>query len=51
MDAWEQIEATLRPEDPSPDKPTWQLIAEQERLRILDILKHRLNVYGVLHDS
>lgn len=47
IDAWELIESVMAPDEPSPDKPHWKLVAEQERLRMLDVLKHRMNVYGV----
>jgi len=51
IDAWELIEQTLLPDPPTPDKPTWKLVAEQERLRLLDVLKHRVNVYGISNDT
>ena len=47
IDAWELIEEVLKVEPPSPDKPHWKLIAEQERSRLLDVLGHRLTVIGV----
>jgi len=47
IDAWELIEEVLRVESPSPDKPHWKLIAEQERERLLAVLDHRLTVIGV----
>ena len=51
IDAWELIEQILLPDSPTPDKPTWKLVAEQERLRILDVLKHRVSVYGISNDT
>lgn len=48
VDAWEEIEMALAADhNPSPDRPTWQLIAEQERLRIKKMLEHRINIVGV----
>lgn len=47
-DAWEEIVNALAPEpNPSPDREVWHMIAEQERLRILKLLEHRIGVYGV----
>lgn len=38
------IEDTMRPSEPCADKTFAQLVAEEERRRILAILKHRLKV-------
>lgn len=44
-EAWELIQEVLRPSSsPSPAREYWELVAEQERLMVLDILKHRLTV-------
>lgn len=53
IDAWEEIETALALDpNPSPDRESWSLIAEQERRRIRKILEHRINVVGVrLHDK
>lgn len=51
IDAWKILEDILAPERPSPDKPEWKMIAEQERMRILEVLKHRVNVYGIAYDT
>lgn len=48
IDAWEEIRNALAPSpNPSPDRATWDLVAEQERLRIMKLLEHRLNIIGV----
>ena len=44
--AWDVIEAVLRPKAPHPSRESWELVAEQERLLISDILRHRLTVMG-----
>lgn len=53
IDVWEEIEMALAPSpNPSPDREAWDLIAEQERLRIRRILEHRLTIIGVRqHDT
>ena len=51
IDAWEVITKVLESDPPSPDKPHWRLVAEQERQRIKEVLAHRINVYGVSYDT
>lgn len=47
-DAWDEIEMALSAcNDPDPERPWAHLVAEQERLRVINLLKHRLNVVGV----